>query len=197
MAHVGGHELVAVVHVRLGVVSKRRGLGEAGQYVERRPPPRAVASTARRLGRDAGAQRLDQLELAFDAALVGAEHLLFVRLQRRRDEALAAGNRLLADVVVGRRMQVRLRDLDVVPEHAVEPHFERLDAGARAFRCLQLGDDLLARSADAPQVVELGIDAVAHGAAVTGQRGRVVGERGVDRLAASQRDRRARPPGWR
>ena len=47
------------------------------------------------------AQRLEQLELALEDPLVGAEHLLLVLLQRRRDEALAAGDRLLA-VVVGR-----------------------------------------------------------------------------------------------
>ncbi len=46
-------------------------------------------------------------ELAFEDLLVGAEHLLFVFLQRRRDEAFAAGDRLLA-VVVGRHgVQVR------------------------------------------------------------------------------------------
>ena len=68
--------------------------------------------------------------------LVGAEHLLFVVLERRRDEALAAGDRLLAVIVGGHGVQVRLRDLDVVAEHAIEAHLERVDAGARRARAL-------------------------------------------------------------
>ena len=45
---------------------------------------------------------------------------------------------------------------------------------------------LLARAADRPQLVELGIDAVAHEAAVARERGRLVDERALDA-------RRARP----
>src|SRR5207253_4368521 len=59
---------------------------------------------------------LENLELALENALVGAEHLLLVFFQRRRDEAFAARDRLLAVVVGGHRVQVRLRDLDVVAE---------------------------------------------------------------------------------
>ena len=81
-----------------------------------------------------GAQRLEDLELAREDALVGAEHLLLVLLQRRRREALAAGDRLLALVVGWHRVQVGLRDLDVVAEDAVEADLERSDAGARRAR---------------------------------------------------------------
>ena len=144
---------------------------------------RAVSSTRAEAADTVAAQRLEELELALDAALVGAEHLLLVLLERRRDEALAAGDRLLADVVVGHRVQVRLRDLDVVAEDAVEAHLERLDAGARALGGFELGDDLLARAADPAQLVELGVDAVANRVAVAGQRRRLVDERGVDGAA--------------
>ena len=87
---------------------------------------RAVSSTRGDSRGDLRAQRLEQLELALDDPLVGAEHLLLVFLQRRRDEALAAGNRLLADVVGRHGVQVRLRDFDVVAEHAVEADLQRL-----------------------------------------------------------------------
>ena len=44
-------------------------------------------------------QRLEDLDLALDDPLVGAEHLVFVLLQRRRDEALATGDGLFPMVV--------------------------------------------------------------------------------------------------
>ena len=155
MPRVDDRHLVAVVHVRLGVVVDGRRFGERGEHVERGQGARGGLN-ARRFGGDRRAQRLEQLELALEDPLVGAEHLLLVFLQRRRDEALAAGDRLLA-VVVGRHgVQVRLRDFDVVAEHAVVADLQRGDAGARALALFHLGDDLLARAADRPQLVELG-----------------------------------------
>ena len=94
MTAVGDDHLVAVVHVRLGVVGDRRGLGQRRQHVERRQGARRVLDP-RRLGGHARAQLLEDLQLALEDPLVGAEHLLFVFLERRRREPLAAGNRLL------------------------------------------------------------------------------------------------------
>ena len=173
VAHVGRHNLVAVVHVRLGVVGERGGLGQAGQHVQRRQGAGGVEN-ARRLGGHTCAQRLEELELALEDPLVGAEHLLLVLLERGRDEALAAGNGLLAVIVGRHRVEVRLRHLDVVAEHAIEADLQRGDAGARALLLLHLGDDLLARAADVAQLVELGVDAVAHEPAVARQRRRLV-----------------------
>ena len=152
------------------------------EHVERGQPARRVLD-ARRLGRHAAAQRLEDLDLALDDALVGAEDLLFVLLERRRDEALAAGNRLLAVVVRRHAAEVRLRDLDVVAEHAVVADLELGDAGAGALGFFHLGNPLLAGPADAAQVVELGIDAVAHGAAVARQRRRLVEQRAIQLVA--------------
>ena len=96
---VGDREFVAVVHLGLDVVvdapRSRPGRASTSSVGER---PRRVLDP-RRFGRDAGAERLEELELALEDPLVGAEDLVFVLLQRRRDEALAAGNRLLAEVV--------------------------------------------------------------------------------------------------
>ncbi len=180
MAHVGRGQLVAVVDVAAWC-SCRRPRSRPARPARRAPPgPRAVSSTRGASAVDPRAQRLEELELALDGALVGAEHLLLVVLERRGDEALAAGDRLLADVVVGHRVEVGLRDLDVVAEHAVEADLQRLDAGARPLGGFELGDHLLAGAADPAQLVELGVDAVADHAAVAGQRRRLVDDRGLD-----------------
>ena len=98
--------------------------------------------------------------------LVRLQHLLLVLLELRGDEALAAGDRLLADVVGGHERQVRLADLDVVAEDAVEADLERRDAGARALALLDGGDRRAPAAADLAQLVELGVDAVADDAAL-------------------------------
>src|SRR6185503_7682827 len=116
-------------------------------------------------------------ELALQYPFVGAEHLVLVLLERGRDEALAAGNRLLTEVVARDVRQVRFRNLDVVPEDAVVADFQRVDPGAAPLRLLHLGDAALAGAADVPELVELGIDTVANRAAVAGERRRLVQER--------------------
>ena len=179
---VDDRDLVAVVHVRLDVVRKRSGFGEAGKDVERSQRARRFLN-ARRFGGDPGAQLLEQLDLALEDPLVGAEHFLLVFLQRRRDEPLSTGDRLLAVVVGRHRMQVRLRNLDVVAEHAVVADLQRVDAGASALAFFELGDHLLARSADAPQFVDFGVEAVADVAAIPHQRAGVVDETAVDIVA--------------
>ncbi len=182
MPGVGDQHLVGIVDVRLGVVVDGGALGERGQDVECRDRPRRGLD-ARRLGRYRGAQRLEDLQLPLENPLVGAEHFFFVLLERRRDEPLAAGDRLLAVVVGRHRVQIRLGDLDVVAEHAVVADFQRRDAGPRAFPLFHLGDDLFARAADAAQIVELGIDPVPREPAVARQRPWFVDERGLDAIA--------------
>ena len=118
------------------------------------------------------------------------QDFLFVLLQGGRDEPLAAGDRLLAVVVGGHAREVRLRDLDVVAEHPVVADLQRVDPGARALRFFHLGDPLLAGTADAAQLVELRIHAVAHGAAVPRRSP-------AARRGASDPARRAGPPGRR
>ena len=141
-------QLVAVVHVRLGVVVDGGDFGQRGEHVERGERARGRLNP-RRFGGDRARAARSKISSSRSRIRSSApEHLLFVFLQRRRDEALAAGDRLLA-VIVGRHgVQVRLRDLDVVAEHAVVADLQRRDAGARALALFHLGDDLLARSAD-------------------------------------------------
>ena len=60
---VGRLKLVAVVHLRLGEVGRGGGVRERRQDVERGNGPRRVEN-ARRLGRDARAERFEELQLA-------------------------------------------------------------------------------------------------------------------------------------
>ena len=105
---------------------------ERREHVERRECAGRGLDLCRR-PRDARAQRLEELHFALEDPLVGAEDLLLVLLERRRDEALAAGDRLLAVVVRRDVVQVRLRYLDVVAEDPVEPDLERRDTGTRSL----------------------------------------------------------------
>src|SRR2546425_4512882 len=181
MPSFGHDEVVAVVNVRLRVVGNRRRLGKRGNDVQRGQGPCRVLDS-RSFGGHARAEVLVYLDLALEDALVGAEHLLLVLLERGRREALASGNRLLAVVVGRRRMEVCLRNLDVVSEHAVDPDFERADAGPRALAFLHLGNHLTAGTADPAQLVELRVDAVTRKAAVASEGGRLVDERSVDQV---------------
>src|SRR5262245_35431678 len=98
MAGIGGGELVAVVHTRLGVVGDRRGLGESGQHIQRCDSAPGIEDS-RRFGRDPRSKRLEDFQLARQNALVRAEYFVLVLFQRWGDETLAARDRLLANVV--------------------------------------------------------------------------------------------------
>src|SRR2546425_1237358 len=87
--------------------AKIRSTSDAGEDVE---PGRRGGRVlyAGRFGCARPPQSLEDIELALEDPLVGAEHLLFVVLQRRRDEALPARDRLLPMVISRHRVQVRL-----------------------------------------------------------------------------------------
>ena len=70
------------MHQRLGVVVQAGGLGERREHVERGEPARRVLHPRRFRG-DPPPQRLEELDLALDDPLVGAEDLVLVLLQRR------------------------------------------------------------------------------------------------------------------
>ena len=179
MTSVHDEHLVTVVHVWLRVVADRGGLGQRGEHVARSDSPcRRLDRAGHR--RDLGPQRLEQLDFALENPLVGAEHLLFVVLECRGNEPLAAGDCLLAQVVGRDVVQIRLRDFYVIAEDPIEANLERRDAGARALGLLHLGDHLLAGAAYVTQLVELAIDAVANHAAVASKGRRFVHEHRVE-----------------
>ena len=175
-------QLVAVVHVGLRVVEDRGRLGQRREHVERRERPRGVLEPRRFRG-DRRPNAVEDLDLALENPLVCAEHAVLVFLQGRRDEPLASGDGLFA-VIVGRdRGEVRSRHLDVVAEHAVVADLERGDARSRALGLLHFGDALAASTADAAQVVQFRIHAIADCAAIAGLRRRVVRDGRGDLLA--------------
>ena len=175
-------QLRAVVHPRLRVVECVRRLRQRRQHVDRGNRPRRLQD-AGRFGRDLQPQRLEQRLLHVEQALVRAQRLVLVLLERRRDVALARGHGLPALVVLGHGMQVRLRHLDVVAEHPVEADLEVADAGPLALRPLHGRYLLLRVAADRAQLVERGVHAVANAAAVARQRRRLVDQGRPDGLA--------------
>ena len=63
--------------------------------------------------------------------------------------------------VLGRRVgQLRFGDLDVVPEHAVVPDLQRIDAGAGALGLFHRCDRRFSASADPAQTIEFVVHAV-------------------------------------
>ena len=152
-----------------------RHLGQRGGHVQLR----------HRGGRGAYALRLrghtlahagEKLLFERQDLLLGIQHFALVILQLGGGEALGVGQRLLAFVIRGRQVLVGARDFDVVAEHVVEPHLERLDAGALPFARFDLRDVLAAVAAEVAQLVELGVEAGADGAAVGDGERRLVGD---------------------
>ena len=176
MAAVGYSQLFAVVHVGLDVVIDGGVFGERRQDIERGQRARRCLDSRRFCGHRTD-KCFEELELAFKNPLVSAEHFFFVFFQRRRDETLAAGDGLLAQVVGRDGVQVGFGDLDVVPEDTVVADLEGPNTCARPLSVLHLGDHLLARAADRVQFVQLSVHAVSREATIAGEGRRVVHER--------------------
>ena len=162
------HDLqrAAVIHYRPHVPLARCDLGQRGEYVELRNArgDRLQSPDARA---DPCAQCLEYLALEHLHALRRVQHLLLELLQRRRHVALSARQRLAALVVGGHAAAMRVRDLDVIAEHAVVADLERGDARARALFVLQRGDRILAAAGDRAQLVESGVDTWGDRLAIT------------------------------
>ena len=156
--HVGAHPAVA-----------RGDLGERSLDVE---PGQGVGRglDARDERRPLLAQLDEQLVLACLELFLGAQDLALLALERRRHEALGAGERLAPLVVRRDAVEVRTRHLEVVAEHAVEPDLEARDAGARAFLGLELGNPALARVCELVQAVTMGVETVPNQTPIARER---------------------------
>ena len=86
--------------------------------------------------------------------LLGGQHLLLELGELGRHVALAGRDRLLADVVRRHLREVRLRDLDVVTEHAVVADLEVRDAAVLLLARLDREDLVLAAVGEAPALVD-------------------------------------------
>ena len=182
MACIKRRKFIPVVHMRLGVVAGRRGVSQRGQCVERSHGAGGIQNAWGLCGHPR-TQRLKQREFPHGEPLVGVQHLVLKLLERGRDVPFAAGDGLLPDVVVRRVGEIRLGDLDVVPEHPVITNLERRDACACALSLFHRGDGGFTAATDAAQFVHFGVRAVANDAAVTRDRRRFVHEGVFDQVA--------------
>jgi hypothetical protein len=122
-------------------------------------------------------ERVEQLLFAAERALLRRERLVLERLQFGRDVALRVLERLAAPVVGRDALDVRVRDLDVEPVHAVVLDLEVRDAGALALAPLEVGEEFAAVAVDGAELVELAVVAVGDDAAVANVRRRLGGDR--------------------
>ena len=125
----------------------------------------------------------EQLLFEREDFVLGVQNFALVVFQLRRGEALGVDQSLLALIVGGGQVLVGLGDFDVVTEDVVEADLQRLDAGAGAFASLDLRDDLAAIAAEIAQLVEIGVEARADGAAVRQVDGRLIGYARQDAVA--------------
>ena len=151
-------EVEAVGERRARVPLARRDIRQRGEHVELRDDARRTLH-ASDLAPDRCTQRLEQRSLARLDALRRRQHLFFVLLQRRRDEAFGAGERLTSLIVRRYEVAVRVRDFDEVAEHPVESDLERRNAGARTLFGLNRRDGVLSAIAQRSKLVQLGVDA--------------------------------------
>ena len=159
-----------------------REVGQGAPHVELRQRRRGHLHPGDYLGHGAP-QRVHELGLAGRDPLLGAEHLRLILLELRRDVPLGAGERLPPLVVVRDSRLVRVRHLDVVPEHLVESHLEGRDAGALPLARLEGGDVLLAAVPRVPELVELAVVAGADRVAFRELHGRPLHERARELVA--------------
>src|ERR1051325_3992615 len=92
--------------------------------------------------------------------LVRAQNLRLHLFQLRRDEALAADGRLLANVTFRHVRQIRFGDLDEITEHGIEPDLERFDPGLGDLAFLELRDPILSLARALPELVEIAVESV-------------------------------------
>ena len=129
---------------------------------------------------------MQYLELALSDLLPRGEHNRLFLLQLRREVALSARQRLLADVVVGDRNGVRVADLDVVTEHLVEPDLQRADPRPAPLRRFQRADPLACATRRLGNAVELAVESRPDRTSLSSHRRRVF-DQGAGKLCRQLR----------
>ncbi len=112
-----GIEFCASVAAVRGEFCERREHVELGDRAGR------AAQTGGSCG-DAGADVHEELAFDFQDALVGGEDFALVFLQLCGSEALGVDKSLLSFVIGGREMQIRFRNLNVIPKDLIEPNLQ-------------------------------------------------------------------------
>ncbi len=132
----------------------------------------------RGLGGHLRRQLAENLRLAGQGPIPGAEHDGLSVLELRSDISLGSGEGLLADIAGRNHGALGVGNLEVVAEDTVVADPEAANAGALPLRRLQSGDEVTGLAGRAVQGIELGIGAGAHEAPLAGARGRSVDEHG-------------------
>ena len=133
-------------------------------------------------GGNRGTQVGKQTALDFDDLLLRVENLRLILLQFGSRKALGIHQRLLALVIGGREMQVRLRNLNVVAKNRIELDLERANAGAFALTRFDLCQVLLRVAAQVAEFVEVFVNARRDDATIAQRQRRLWNERAVDSL---------------
>jgi len=145
---------VAIENLWPAVVVLGRGAREGDERVQRRE----------RLGEpldafdlvcDLSADLAEQFVLAFIRAFFRADDLILALFEFRRDEPLGVLEGLATLVVLGHRLEVRVRHLDVVAVNRVVADLQRVDSGPLAFALLEVVDPLFAVAGGPAQVVQI------------------------------------------
>src|SRR5271157_5368350 len=140
------------------VIAKRRNVRQAAEDIHFSQRQRGLPD-ALGLGGNGRTQVGKQPPLDFDNLFLGIENLGFILFQLRSRETLGIHQRLLALVVGGREVQVRLRNLNVVTKNGIELYLERPNARALAFTLLDSRQVLLRVAAQVAQFVQISVDA--------------------------------------
>ena len=90
---------------------------------------------------------------------------------------------MLSFVIGGREVQIRFRNLDVIPEDLIEPNLQRIDPRPFSFALFHGGDNLFAVLAQVAELVQLAVIAAADHPGFGGQGRRIVGDGTLEPLA--------------
>ena len=132
-----------VVDGRAHIVAGCCGIGEACENIQLGNQPCHALQAIQSLV-DGFAKVFDDSFFTHQRLFLGTEDPGFVFLEFGGCIAFGVGERLPAVVVFGNGVPIRLGDLDVIAEHAIESHLQRGNAGALSFPLLKAGDEPLA-----------------------------------------------------
>ena len=126
---------------------------------------------------------LEKLVFQSANAIARTQNLGLHFLELLGNVSLSANQRLLADVVCGNQIGKGAADLNIVAEHLVISHLERLDAGALALGSSGLLNPVFAVAHDGAKLVHLGVIALGDHAAVTHRERRLFANARIDTVA--------------
>ncbi|MNX53011.1 hypothetical protein D3C86_837010 [compost metagenome] len=166
---------------------------QGGQRVQLRQRRGAVGQRAHVLGQYVQ-QLFEQPFFSGQRTVLRRQHLVFPGLELRRDVAFGVLERLAAAVVFRHLGGLALGDFDVEAMHAVEFHAQIADAGALAFACFQLDQEIAAVGRQSAQFIQFRIEARRQHAAVADGHGGLRrdgadqqgGQRGIHRQVRNQ-----------